>query len=177
MKSFRDILEEKIRIRTSNGKVATPTGSYEPSTLNVEIPWIHQIPRQNTMHFGPSVRDIYGVPPKKTIQNQPTEPQRPEIDTEPLFQIENFDFQTQLALDMFFRMGQLPTPSEFTEGQIKKIFRKLAKRHHPDLHFQGTQTERKGHETRFREVQELYKIIVDQCHVHGKNLDSSGKAA
>merc|ERR1712059_168102 len=48
------------------------------------------------------------------------------------------------------------------EEEIKKAYRKRAMIHHPDRHSGATETEKKDHEMKFKEVGEAYAILNDE---------------
>lgn len=78
------------------------------------------------------------------------------------FRINHQDFESIKA--MFFKSAEsaykiLEIPKDATNDEVKKAFRTMAKKYHPDKLMDMDEAYREGAEEKFRKVQEAYEII------------------
>ncbi len=58
--------------------------------------------------------------------------------------------------------GILGVSKKATEDEIKTAYRNLAKRHHPDLHSNASEADKKANEEKFKKVSHAYDVLSDK---------------
>ena len=65
-----------------------------------------------------------------------------------------------MASDDYYQV--LGISKSASADEIQKAYRKLARKHHPDLHADGTDREKENAKQQFQKVQQAYDVLSDK---------------
>lgn len=71
------------------------------------------------------------------------------------------------AAKQLFEAAKTPLPRVLTETEVKRVFRIIAKTHHPDRHVTGSQQDRQAGALLFGQSNRVYRMVVKALRSRG----------
>lgn len=101
--------------------------------------------------------------PNKTLTRLIEKYAPEEVEEENFFEYFNFDIPVNtIKRDLNFAYDIFGLPEDSELELVKKEYRKLVKKYHPDKHQKSTQSEKEFAEKMFRKVQNAYDLICEK---------------
>ena len=146
--------------------------------------WLGQLQGEPIRFSDPSkatlIYDIFNPAKSKTGTSEGA-PDVAEVEKpEPSFEGIEFsalEFELQLRVEMLYRYENRSAPDRFTWSDLRSFYKKLIRKHHPDLHMQASEQVKSFHRQRFLEVRESFADLETRFRELGLMEEQRAKAA
>lgn len=170
-RTFRDILSqfleenEAVSPSTKAASVENPSQVFEQTWIIDNTLRPHEAPINPPREEAVSRYQAQAPRPSEKVAAKPTlilTPPLPSVEVEVRISLEKLDKESRLMVGILLDLGAAELKDGVSLGRIKKAYRRLAKRYHPDrVNENSSEREREAAKVAFFKLQKAYEFLCE----------------